>query len=80
MAKISLWIAKCKNNNLEADSCLGRYYNFKKGDEYCEKRFECKFYEKCHNHLSNGGFTHELKTIKFPYIDDFRKCKRYIIE
>ena len=56
----------------EKKSCLGSYYNFKKGREFCKHRDECELYKEYL--LNKERYDWD---IHFELIKHFRQCKIY---
>jgi hypothetical protein len=75
----SNWIAEISEHNKAATACRGLYYNFKKGEEYCPNINRCRYYSAFEEHCEKTGNTwgYGVSVLRFPYINYFRKCKRY---
>lgn len=54
--------------------CTGSRYNFKNGFENCSHKNECKAFKD----YDTIEVSYDLKTIRFDYIKDFRKCERWL--
>lgn len=57
-------------------TCIGQYYNFKKGMEYCKNKDQCALYKE---YLISTNTRWDWD-IHFELIKYFRQCKLYKFE